>query len=310
MYCTDPSCLFRTSSSFTLLFVQCPLLIVYFCRCLHFRFLSTLTSMHVAKNSCCATLVGYVVLSRYWAAKLVASAVDRIWCSLSVRAGCCDLAVQGFLARLSGSRTCTHVAPPERARLRTKGFCGASGEATARGVNLSEDMVADCRQNEAANHTGTVLNGQKSQTYCPYSMQTWVSRIAIFKGFPNPPHIPPPYGTLSGHKCGNKGSDPLKREKLADSPPMLRDMKLAVSCYRLGAAAEDIVWPRVFCTLVQFTLLPPPPLPLPALIPPPPLPLPPPRPLPPTVPLPLTLPLLCARLPSVLPLTGVAETLG
>ena len=30
------------------------------------------------------------------------------------------------------------------ALLCTKGFCGASGEATARGVNLYEDMVTAC----------------------------------------------------------------------------------------------------------------------------------------------------------------------
>ena len=48
------------------------------------------------------------------------------------------------LYRSSGSCqvTCTHSAPPERALLRVNGFCGASGEATARGVNLYEDMVA------------------------------------------------------------------------------------------------------------------------------------------------------------------------
>ena len=36
------------------------------------------------------------------------------------------------------------LCPPEGALLRTNGFCGASGEATARGVNLYEDMVAAC----------------------------------------------------------------------------------------------------------------------------------------------------------------------
>ena len=55
-------------------------------------------------------------------------------------------AVRGFFARLPGSCrvTRTHCAPPERALLRAKGFCGASGEATARGVNLYEDMAAAC----------------------------------------------------------------------------------------------------------------------------------------------------------------------
>ena len=40
--------------------------------------------------------------------------------------------------------TCTQFAPPERALLRTKGFCGASGDATARCVNLYADMVTAC----------------------------------------------------------------------------------------------------------------------------------------------------------------------
>ena len=38
--------------------------------------------------------------------------------------------------------TFTQFAPPGRALLRTKGFCGASGEATAHGENLYADMVA------------------------------------------------------------------------------------------------------------------------------------------------------------------------
>ena len=36
----------------------------------------------------------------------------------------------------------TQFAPPEGALLHTKGFCGASGEATARAVNLYADMGA------------------------------------------------------------------------------------------------------------------------------------------------------------------------
>ena len=73
--------------------------------------------MHVAKNSCCEALVGCVFRSQ-----------------------------NGFLAWLPGSCrvTRTHCAPPERALLCAKGFCGASGEATARGVNLYEDMAAAC----------------------------------------------------------------------------------------------------------------------------------------------------------------------
>ena len=60
--------------------------------------------------------------------------------------GGCERAVRGFLARLPGSCrvTRTHCAPPERALLRAKGFCGASGEATVRDVNLYEDMAAAC----------------------------------------------------------------------------------------------------------------------------------------------------------------------
>ena len=40
--------------------------------------------------------------------------------------------------------TRTQFAPPERALFRTNGFCGASGDATAPGVNLYADMVAAC----------------------------------------------------------------------------------------------------------------------------------------------------------------------
>ena len=62
-----------------------------------------------------------------------------------VHEGCCESAVRGFLACLAGCRvTFLQVSPPECALLRTKGFCGASGEATARGVNLYVDMVAAC----------------------------------------------------------------------------------------------------------------------------------------------------------------------
>ena len=64
--------------------------------------------------------------------------------------GSMQVAVSGrygaFFARLPGSCrvTCTHSAPPERALLCVSGFCGASGEAAARGVNLYEDMAAAC----------------------------------------------------------------------------------------------------------------------------------------------------------------------
>ena len=62
---------------------------------------------------------------------------------LWVHAGCCKPAVWGSFAWLPGrcQVTCTHSAPPERALLRTKGFY-ASGEATARDVNLYADMIA------------------------------------------------------------------------------------------------------------------------------------------------------------------------
>ena len=40
--------------------------------------------------------------------------------------------------------TGTQFTPPARALFRTNGFCGASGEATARGTNLYADMVAAC----------------------------------------------------------------------------------------------------------------------------------------------------------------------
>ena len=72
-----------------------------------------------------------------------------------VHAGCCEPIVRGFLACLAGCRvTGTCSAPPERALLRIKGFCGASGEATARGVNLYADIVATCdNQTPQAAHT-------------------------------------------------------------------------------------------------------------------------------------------------------------
>ena len=95
---------------------------------------------------CCEALMGCVFRSQNWAAKVVASAVVRMSCSLWEHAGGCEREVRGFFAWLPGScrATCTHLTPPERALLRVKGFCGASGEATARGVNLYEDMAAAC----------------------------------------------------------------------------------------------------------------------------------------------------------------------
>ena len=44
-----------------------------------------------------------------------------------MHAGCCELAVRGLFAAWGEVRrvTCTQFAPPERAHLHTKGFCGA-----------------------------------------------------------------------------------------------------------------------------------------------------------------------------------------
>ena len=117
-----------------------------FWRCPYFTFLSTSMSMHVAKNSCYDALVECVFWSLNWAAKAMASAFATMSCSLSVNVGGCEREVRGFFASLPGPCRCnrTHCAPPKRALLRTKGVCGASREATARGVNLYVDMVAAC----------------------------------------------------------------------------------------------------------------------------------------------------------------------
>ena len=85
----------------------------------------------------------------HWHATLVKGhGPQAIGCEVHVSlfAGGCGREVWGFFAWLPGScrATCTHSAPPERALLRVNGFCGASGEATARGVNLYEDMAAAC----------------------------------------------------------------------------------------------------------------------------------------------------------------------
>ena len=135
----------RAQMAPTKYFVRWPLLMVYFCRCLYFTFLSTSTSMHVAKNSCCEALVWCVFRSQNWAAKAVASAVLRMSCSSWVHAGCYEAEVRGFFPRLPSRRcTRTHCAPSERALLHTKGFCGASKIATALGVKLYVDMAAVC----------------------------------------------------------------------------------------------------------------------------------------------------------------------
>ena len=48
------------------------------------------------------------------------------------------------------------------------------------------------------------------ETCRQYSMQTWGVLNSPFRGLSEPhiPHIPPPFGTLSGHKRGNNHGDP------------------------------------------------------------------------------------------------------
>ena len=123
-----------------------PLFLVYLCHCACLTFFSKLTSMQVAKNSCCDAFVGCAFQSQNSHEKAVASADIKIWCFLWVHAGCCEPAVRAFFAWLPSRcrAICTHSAPPKRALLRTKGFCGASRKATACGVNLYADMVAAC----------------------------------------------------------------------------------------------------------------------------------------------------------------------
>ena len=75
------------------------------------------------------------------------------------------------------------TAPTEQALLRTKGFCGALGGATASGVHLYTDMVVDCSQEKAASKTGTVQNGRKYPPYCSFSMQSWRFQKAFSRDF-------------------------------------------------------------------------------------------------------------------------------
>ena len=86
----------------------------------------------------------------------------------------------------------------ERALLRTRGFSGASGEATARGVNLYEDMElpADKRRQWEA-HVPSKTDENVKHTVST-TCRPRVFRIALFKGFPNVPHIPPPVGHTVG----------------------------------------------------------------------------------------------------------------
>jgi hypothetical protein len=111
-----------------------------------FLSLSTRAGTPLGHITLLVAFVGWTFQSQNWVAKEAASAVVRIWCSLWVHAGCCEPAVRGLFALLGEfSRvTCTQFAPPERTLFQTNGFCGASGDATARGVNLYVDMVAAC----------------------------------------------------------------------------------------------------------------------------------------------------------------------
>ena len=84
-------------------------------------------------------------------------------------------------------------------------------------------------------------------------------------GFPNIPQTPlstPTHVTFSGHKRGNKGCDPLKRTKLAQSVPMPRDLQdLLAFVKRLwGAHVEENTWyePSRICTdhpLLSITMV-------------------------------------------------------
>ena len=163
--------------------------------------------LHINVNACgqkfmLRSLGGVHLLIPKLGSKSVASVVVTMSCSLSEHAGGCERAVRGFFAWLPGTcrATRTHRAPPERAFLRVNGFCGASGEATTRGVNLYEDMAAACQQKEAASNTCTVRNGRKSQTCRQSSKQTWGVPNSPFQGLSGyTPHTPTS-GTLSRQK--------------------------------------------------------------------------------------------------------------
>ena len=115
----------------------CPLFLVYLCHCACLIFFSKSTSMHVAKNSYSEAFVGlYFTIPKltckrsglYGSQKLV----FLVGACTLLRTSCAGLFC--LAARLMPS----HVHPSctlERALLCTKGFCGAYGEATARGVN-------------------------------------------------------------------------------------------------------------------------------------------------------------------------------
>ena len=58
------------------------------------------------------------------------------------------------------------------------------------------------KQKEAASNTGTIQNGRKFQTYNPYTMQTWVFRIAHGKWHRPPPLHVGTFGT-DVERCGS-----------------------------------------------------------------------------------------------------------
>ena len=94
--------------------------------------------------------------------------------------------------------------PQEHAVLCTRGFvCSASGEGTAHGVNLYENMAAAFCQNEAAGRTHTPSKKDENLKHnVSTACRPRMFQIALFKGFLNLPHIPPPppRGTHNGHK--------------------------------------------------------------------------------------------------------------
>ena len=111
----------------------------------------------------------------------LASAVVRMSCSLWVHAGGCEREARGFFAWLPGSCRCTHThcAPPKRALLLTKGFCGAS------------------KKRQQATHEPSKTN-ENLKDVVNTACRPRVFQIAHFKGFPNIPHIPTPIGHSRG----------------------------------------------------------------------------------------------------------------
>ena len=146
--------------------------------------------MHVARNSCWEALVGCTLRSQNWVAKAVASAADRIWCSLWLHAGCCQPAVRGFLALLGRMPSHLHpVCTPRASPFACQRFLWCIG-----GSNSSIDK----RRQQAA-HTQYKTDENLSHvvnTAC----RPRVFQVALCKGFLNLPYIPPP--PLLGHSAG------------------------------------------------------------------------------------------------------------